>query len=189
MKYRVIIITDGDKIAKKAAEKAAGNINGRCISISSGNPSKITGDEVLRLIKCAKKDPVIVMVDDKGDIGRGKGEEIVQYIVKSQEIKVIGMIAVASNTLGSGIKVDYSIDKCGNKIECAVDKYGNARHNKVIIGDTVNTINPNQIPVIIGIGDPGKMDGCDDFNKGCPILTNAIKLLINVYNERSVYKN
>lgn len=181
MKRKIIIITDGDKIAQKAAEEAARNVNGRCISISSGNPSKITGDEAVKLIMCAKNDPVLIMVDDRGNTGRGKGEKIIQDIIRSSNVKVMGVVAVASNSKGSGIKVNYSIDKYGNKIEYAVDKYGNCKRNNVLIGDTVNTINPKDIPVIIGIGDPGKMDGCDDLNKGCPILTKAVKLIIDTY--------
>ncbi|PJI09739.1 MULTISPECIES: stage V sporulation protein AE [Clostridium] len=186
MKRKIIIITDGDKIAKKAAEEAAKNVSGRCISISGGNPSEITGNEAIKLIKCAKNDPVIVMVDDRGDIGRGKGEKIIQDIIKDHEVEVMGIVAVASNSKGSGIKVDYSIDKYGEKVQYAVDKYGNCKNNKVLIGDTVNTINPKDIPVIIGIGDPGKMDGCDDLNKGCPILTKAVKLIIDTYKNRTL---
>ncbi|URZ07185.1 stage V sporulation protein AE [Clostridium felsineum] len=183
MKHKIIILTDGDKIAKKAAERVAKNINGRCISISSGNPSKINGEEVIKLIKCAKEDPTIIMVDDRGDIGRGNGEKIIQTIIKSQEVILMGIVAVASNSAGSGIRVDYSIDKWGNIIKHAVDKYGNEKDNRIIIGDTINTINPNDVPVIIGIGDPGKMDGNDDLSKGCPILTAAVKLIINSYEK------
>lgn len=181
MKRKIIIITDGDKIAKKAAEEASRNVNGRCISISCGNPSKITGDEAIKLIKCAKNDPVIIMVDDRGNIGRGKGEKIIQDIIKNSKIEIMGIVAVASNSKGSGVKVNYSIDKHGNKVEYAVDKYGNCKEDRVLIGDTVNTINPKDVPVIIGIGDPGKMDGCDDLDKGCPILTKAVKLIIDTY--------
>ena len=63
---RVILITDGDEYAKRAVERVAHDIGGRCISLSQGNPSILTGQELVNLIKKAANDPVLVMFDDSG---------------------------------------------------------------------------------------------------------------------------
>jgi stage V sporulation protein AE len=171
VKRNVILVTDGDKCAKKAIETAALNIGGRCISRSAGNPTPVSGKEIINYVKDAKYDPVVIMVDDRGNTHMGPGEEALEYILKSDEINVLGVIAVASNTNGvKGIKIHSSIDRDGNVVPVAVDKYGVSKDDKIIKGDTVDILNRNQKPVIIGIGDPGKMDGYDDFEIGAPII-------------------
>ena len=55
---RVILITDGDEYAKRAIEHVAHEVGGRCISLSQGNPSLLTGEELVKLIKKAANDPV-----------------------------------------------------------------------------------------------------------------------------------
>ena len=51
IRRRVILITDGDEYAKRAVEHVAHDIGGRCISMSQGNPTILTGEELVNLIK------------------------------------------------------------------------------------------------------------------------------------------
>lgn len=178
-KPRVILVTDGDDIALKAVEEAAINIGGRCISMSGGNPTPLTGSEIVELIKNAEHDPVVVMVDDRGNTRVGKGEQAMDYMLHCPEIDILGVIAVASNTKDvQGVKVDFSIDKDGHVVDSAVDKAGHKKKNNVIVGDTVDILNKNNVPVIVGIGDPGKMEGHDSTYIGSPIITKALKEII-----------
>ncbi|NLJ99876.1 MAG: stage V sporulation protein AE, partial [Clostridia bacterium] len=39
---KVILITDGDKVARDSVEAVAREVGGRCISLSSGNPTLLT---------------------------------------------------------------------------------------------------------------------------------------------------
>lgn len=178
-KRRVILVTDGDRIAKKAVETAALRIGGRCISKSAGNPTAMSGRSIIELIKQTPYDPVVVMVDDKGNIGMGNGEKVIMDIAKSPDVEILGVIAVASNTEGvKGVSVDLSVTKDGNIVKSAVDKYGCIGAGLKIIGDTVDILESIDVPIIVGIGDPGKMDGKDCRDKGAPIITKAMKEII-----------
>lgn len=178
-KRKVILVTDGDDVARKAVEKAAENIGARCISRSAGNPTQLPGYKIIELIKQAKWDPVVVMVDDRGHTGEGKGEHVIRDIAACPDIEVIGAIAVASNTEGVlGIEVDFSVSKDGNIMKKTVDKNGKPTDGKVIYGDTVDILNMIDVPVIVGIGDPGKMHGRDGWSVGCPIITKAMQEII-----------
>lgn len=182
-KPKVILVTDGDTLAQKAIEEAARSISARCISKSAGNPTLRTGSELAKLIKEAEHDPVVVMVDDRGHTGIGSGEEAMDYILNDSELEVMGVIAVASNTSKvQGIKVDCSVDKNGEVINKAVDKSGNKKDTKIVKGDTVDILNSVHVPLVIGIGDPGKMDGCDSIEFGAPIITKAMEEIIKRYN-------
>ena len=179
-RIKVLLVTDGDRIARRAVERAAGNVGARCISRSAGNPSHLPGKKVIELIRQAKWDPVVVMVDDKGNIGEGSGEHIIREIAKCTDMDIIGVIAVASNTEGvQGIEIDFSITKYGNIVKKTVDKCGNAQAGKVIYGDTVDILNMIEVPVIVGIGDPGKMNGRDCCDIGSPVITRAMQEIIN----------
>ena len=189
MKKRVILVTDGDMCAKLAVETAAINIGGRCISRSAGNPTILTGKEIVEYINDAKYDPVVVMVDDRGNTHKGYGEEAMEYMLQSDEIEVIGVIAVASNTNEvKGIKVDYSIDRNGDLVYKAVDKYGIEKGDKIIKGDTVDILNYIKAPVVIGIGDIGKMDGFDNVAIGAPVLTKAMENIISISESKKTSK-
>lgn len=178
-KKRVILVTDGDRIAKKAVEIAALRVGGRCISRSAGNPTPLSGKSIVELIKQTPYDPVLVMVDDRGHTGTGKGESAIKDIAESPDVQILGAIAVASNTEGvKGVRVDFSITKDGNIIEKTVDKHGKMAEGNKIIGDTVDILEDINIPVIVGIGDPGKMEGKDCCEKGAPIITKAVKEII-----------
>ncbi|MED4581476.1 stage V sporulation protein AE [Brevibacillus choshinensis] len=178
---KVILVTDGDHIAQKVVETVARELGGRCISLSAGNPTPLRGSQMVELIKMAPHDPVIVMFDDNGDFGRGRGEQALEYVVKHPDIEVIGAIAVASNTrFVQGATVAYSVDNHGQIVEEAVDKDGYAdeelKHR--IYGDTVDILNALQVQNVIGIGDIGKMEGKDSLQNGCPITRIAVQWIL-----------
>ncbi len=178
---RVILITDGDKVARRAAEEAAHHLGLRCISASAGNPTPLSGPELLALVKQAVYDPVLVMVDDKGNPGRGPGEEALTYLCRSQEVHVLGAVAVASNTRRArGVPVDLSITRNGRVVDYPVDKDGYPRpRDQVLRGDTVDVLRELDLPIVIGIGDPGKMEGADCREDGCEITTRAIMEILS----------
>lgn len=177
-KRKVILVTDGDRIAKSAVEVAARNIGARCISSSAGNPTRRSGEELVSMIKQAPSDPVVVMLDDRGYNGEGRGERALAFITGHPEIQVLGVLAVASNTENvSGCTVDTSITNTGQFIEGAVDKNGRPKPSPQE-GDTVEIIDSLNLPLVIGIGDIGKMDGADEAEKGAPLTTRAFKTII-----------
>lgn len=178
---QVILVTDGDKVARKAVEKAAANLNAHCISASAGNPSPLSGPELLQLIREARGEPVIVMVDDRGKEGPGKGEELARYLAKCREVEIIGAVAVASNEKGAdGVKVDCSISAEGKIIDGPVDKDGQPEPegHLYLEGDTVDMLRSIGVPLIVGIGDVGKQQGADSWAKGAPLTTRALRYII-----------
>ncbi|MDS1030932.1 stage V sporulation protein AE [Bacillota bacterium LX-D] len=187
MKRKVIIITDGDKVAQRCIENIAQKVGGRCISLSAGNPTPLKGSEIVELIKQAHHDPVFVMFDDRGCCSKGPGEKAMEYIGKDPDIEILGAVAVASNTSNTkGIKVDYSVTSEGTLVDQAVDKFGNSlpSHSNILYGDTVDALNHLNIPIVIGTGDTGKMDGADDIKRSSPVTTKAIIEILkkNGYN-------
>jgi stage V sporulation protein AE len=177
---RVIIITDGDEYARKAVEHVAKEIGGRCISMSHGNPTPLSGIQIVDLIKQAQNDPVLVMFDDCGYMGEGAGEKALQYVATHPDIKVLGVLAVASKTKqAEWTKVDLSIDRHGKLTPFGVDKYGEPElEMKKLNGDTVYCLDKLEVPIIIGIGDVGKMDKNDHFEKGAPITKKAVEIIL-----------
>ena len=186
-KRKVIMITDGDKYAKKAIQFVARQVGGRCISMSHGNPSQLSGEELVHLIHKAKSDPVLVMFDDSGFIGEGAGERAMRIVANEPTIEVLGIIAVASKTRREEwTKVDVSIDRYGNLTSKGVDKYGmEEMETGKIIGDTVYCIDELDVPLVIGIGDIGKMAQLDDYRKGSPVTKLAVEIIL----ERSRYRD
>ena len=182
---KVILVTDGDRIAQNAVEVAAHNIGGRCISSSSGNPTILSGEEIIEKIHQAEHDPIVVMVDDCGDTGAGRGEKAMLAITNNPGIEVLGIVAVASNGKeGNSVKVDCSFTKDGKKINNAVDKHGNGLSDKELHGDTLSVLKDIDVPLIVGIGDPGKMDGKDDVLIGAPITTAALREILNTESNK-----
>ncbi len=175
-RVRVILVTDGDKAARRAMEAAAARFGMRCISASAGNPTPLSGAELVGLIKGAAYDPVLVMVDDKGNPGTGPGENALAYICKSPEVEVLGAIAVASNTRwAKGVQIDISITREGKVVDCPVDKDGHPEpHRRFLQGDTVDMLQHVDLPIVVGIGDPGKMEGADCHQLGCKITARAV---------------
>ncbi|WP_432776919.1 stage V sporulation protein AE [Brevibacillus gelatini] len=178
---KVIVVTDGDHIAQKAIESVAKELGGRCISLSAGNPTPVSGEQVVELIKMTPHDPVMVMFDDNGDFGKGRGERAIEYVARHPDIEVIGVLAVASHTSWvQGVTVACSINNQGQIVEGAVDKdgYADVRLQHHIYGDTVDILNSLKLPNVIGIGDIGKMDGRDSLQNGCPITKRAVQWIM-----------
>lgn len=184
-KRNIIIITDGDEYAKRTIEHVAKEIGGRCISASYGNPTRMDGAELIKLIKSAAYDPVLVMFDDSGLVGEGVGEKVMKYVAEHSDINLLGILAVAAKTKqAEWTKVDVCIDREGNLTEFGVDKFGVPEMDvKRINGDTVYCIDSIDAPIVVGIGDIGKMAKYDEIAKGSPITLSAIKLIL----ERSGY--
>lgn len=178
---KVIIVTDGDSSAKKAVEVAARNIGARCISSSWGNPTKLSGKEIARRILETPHDPVVVMVDDRGEQGEGAGERVIHYLANHPDISILGVLAVASNTEHlDSIEVKQSVTDQGKVIDRPVDKNGRPCSKEYgLRGDTVEVLKDLNIPVIIGIGDIGKMYGADNVLHGAPITTKALQEVLN----------
>ncbi len=179
-KKKVIFVTDGDNVARRAVETAAKNIGGRCISLSAGNPTWLSGQEIAEQVMKAAHDPVVVMLDDNGNRKQGHGEKAIKSLSTEPGIEILGVVAVASETqTKSGIEVAFSIDRDGAKVPTAVDKLGFSTGDSRIFGDTVGVLNEINVPIIVGLGDPGKMDGLDNPEKGAPITTRALKEIID----------
>ncbi|MEJ8544940.1 stage V sporulation protein AE [Brevibacillus borstelensis] len=183
---KVILITDGDHVAQKVVETIARKIGGRAISLSAGNPTSLSGSQMVELIQMTPQDPVLIMFDDNGDRGRGRGEQALEYVVNHPGIEVLGAIAVASNTKWvKGATVKVSVDNLGRIVNEAVDKHGFAETElgNRIYGDTVDILNKLKVPNIIGVGDIGKMQGRDSLRNGCPITMAAVNWIL----ERSAF--
>lgn len=177
-KRKVVLITDGDSVAQSSVEVVARKVGGRCISLSAGNPTPIDGPQVVELIKQAPFDPVLVMVDDRGNSTQGKGEEVLKYVAQHHDIEVLGVVAVASNTQSArGAEVDFSVTREGKIVDAPVDKNGNPEINdQYLKGDTVDVLRKLDIPIVVGVGDIGKQDGAD-ANKA-PITTVAVEEIL-----------
>ena len=182
-KVRVIFVTDGDRVAQHAIENIAQELGLRCISASAGNPTPISGTKIVSLLKTVPHDPVLVMFDDRGRQDKGKGETAMEYVAAHPDIEVLGAVAVASNTTGiSGVPVDACVTSNGQVITSSVDKNGDIKTedkaHDILCGDTVDVLNNISVPVIIGVGDIGKMDEADDLTKGAPITKKAIEEIL-----------
>lgn len=184
-KIRVILITDGDKVAQEAVESIGASLGLRCISASAGNPTPISGKKIVDLLKTVPYDPVLVMFDDKGHSEKAEGEQALEYVAQHPDVEVLGVVAVASNTTGiQGVHADACIDCHGHVIDLSVDKKGeiktddNCSCEPKVVGDTVDVLNELEIPVIIGVGDIGKMDKHDDLSRGAPITRRAIEEIL-----------
>lgn len=179
-KIRIIIVTDGDRVAQRVVEKVGRELGLRCISASAGNPTPIKGEEIVALLKTVPYDPVLVMFDDRGRRDRGKGEAALAYVAQHPDIEVLGVVAVASNTSGCrGVMADATVDAAGRVTSHGVNKYGDPQSGApTVVGDTVDVLNELPIPVIIGVGDIGKMDEADDIAAGAPITKKAIEEIL-----------
>ncbi|MEI4829088.1 stage V sporulation protein AE [Bacillus sp. FJAT-53711] len=180
MRRRVILVTDGDEYAQRTIELLTKEFGGRCISASQSNPTKLTGRKIVELIMQTPHDPVFVMFDDSGYIGEGSGEKALKYVATNKQIDVLGVLAVASNTHHwEWARVDVSIDREGRLTEYGVDKFGLADVEiGRINGDTVYCLDELHVPIIVGIGDIGKMRGNDDCKRGSPITKKAIQVIL-----------
>jgi stage V sporulation protein AE len=190
VKKRVIFITDGDLYALRVAEHAAKQIGGRCISQSWGNPTRKSGHELVEMIRQTPFDPVLIMFDDCGYKGEGPGEQAMRIIHQQPDLEVIGAVAVASKThFAEWTKVHCSIDRYGELTEFGIDKSGlpDLEIGR-INGDTVYILDELNLPIVIGMGDIGKMAGHDSIEKGAPITMKAINLILERSKEHGKHK-
>ncbi|MTH52244.1 stage V sporulation protein AE [Bacillus mangrovi] len=180
MKRKVILVTDGDVYAAKAVAYTAEKIGGRWISQSQGNPTKLSGAELVRLILQTPHDPVFVLFDDCGMPGEGPGEKAMLHVARHPSIEVLGVIAVAAKTKQPDwAKVDVCIDREGQLTGHGVDKGGvEELEDGRITGDTVYSLDLLDVPVIVGIGDIGKMARRDDARNGAPITMKAAEIIL-----------
>lgn len=172
----MIVITDGDGFARAAVEAAGRDLKLRTISASGGNPTPLPGDQIAALCQKAPHDPVLVMVDDRGEEWMGRGERALLSLLNHPRIEVLGVIAVASNTLNSRwAHVDASITADGRVVPTGVTKDGSPVQRDRVRGDTVDALDSFDLPVVIGVGDLGKMGGADSPAAGAPITRKAIE--------------
>lgn len=176
---RVIVITDGDSNACQVVEFLAIEMGLRCISASAGNPTPLSGEEIVSLLKQAPYDPVLVMFDDRGNSGKGRGECALEYVATHPDITVLGAVAVASESKEiCGAVVDYCINRDGELAFLSVDKSGRVCRGSdempKVYGDTLEVLNSLDIPLVIGVGDIGKMNRADDLSVGAPVTRKAI---------------
>lgn len=178
----VVIVTDGDCKALEAVETAAKNVGARCISVSGcrhPDDAYWTPQEIEELILSTPRGPVVVLVDDEGEEGKGRGEEILSHLILSDRLDVKGVIAVASDMKeGRGVKVDLSVTADGEVIEGPVDKEGQEEGEAELHGDTVEVLDKLRVPLVVGLGDPGKMNFADEARRGAPVTTRALELIL-----------
>lgn len=173
---KIVVITDGDKVATRVVEQVARNVGGRAISLSGGNPTEVSGEAIVEAIKETPYDPVLVMVDDCGAKGTGRGERVLKELSQNPDVEILGVVAVASNTAGvAGVSPDVSVTRDGKVIDQAVDKDGHVQSGHRIHGDTVDVLNQIEVPVVVGIGDLGKMEDADLVEDGARITTMAVE--------------
>lgn len=183
---RVIFVTDGDPLARQAVETAAQNLGLRVVSASAGNPTPLSGPEIVALIQQAPRDPVLVMVDDRGHSGLGRGEQALLAIARHPDIRVIGAVAVASDSWrGLCIPVDRSIARDGSVVPGPVGKDGRPLAATELQGDTVGVLRALNLPAIVGIGDLGKQEGADSPAHGAQLTTRAIAEVLRLSGCRS----
>jgi stage V sporulation protein AE len=174
---KVIIVTDGDLSAQLAVERAAFELGLFFLKETGGNPTQLSGPEVVKLILEAPYDPVVIMVDDKGRRGLGPGEMVVNYILKCPEVVILGVVAVASDTKVRGIVVDFSVTADGRLVKGPVDKNGweeQLDHHR-LEGDTIEIFRNKPKLLVLGCGDLGKMGGRDAVGHGAMITRKCFE--------------
>lgn len=182
VRVRVIIVTDGDWTARQAVKTASHSLGLYPLKVAAGNPMPLSGPLVLKQILQAPREPVVVMVDDKGHKGVGAGERVIEYLLhQSDQIEVLGVIAVASNSRVRGAWVDYSVTADLQVVkDHPVSKEGALeppRHRR-LEGDTVQILDRYPDLLVVGCGDPGKMDGLDRAGNGAEVTRKCLELIL-----------
>ncbi|SDJ66418.1 stage V sporulation protein AE [Sediminibacillus albus] len=179
-KKKVIVITDGDTYARKTIDFLAGQIGGTCLAYLSDNPTHASAGEVIAAVLKAKEEPVYVLIDDAGATGPGAGEKILLEISRHPEIAIIGAVAVAAHTKNiEWTRFTLAIDQDGQLTANGISKEGiPIPEIGRINGDTIYSLDQLEIPIVIAIGDIGKMQGKDDLKKGSPITRKAIEIIL-----------
>ncbi|WP_233254201.1 stage V sporulation protein AE [Salipaludibacillus keqinensis] len=179
-KKKVIFVTDGDETAAHAVKAASETLGCYFLTLSQGNPSPVDAKGLIKKIKEATLEPVVLLFDDAGCPGIGQGEQKMTEVAKSPEIFLIGVVAVAAHSyVNDWTKVHLCVDRQGKLTEYGVDKEGFEEvETGRIRGDTVDCLDINEIPIIIGIGDVGKMGGYDALEKGAPVTKKALTVIL-----------
>jgi stage V sporulation protein AE len=96
-------------------------------------------------------------------------------------VEVLGVVAVASHTkLARGTPVDLSVTRQGRLYTGPVNKEGDPqKRDQSLLGDTVDVLRTVEVPIIVGLGDPGKMHGSDDVLRGCHVTIRAIQTILH----------
>ncbi|MFB4160651.1 stage V sporulation protein AE [Geomicrobium sp. JSM 1781026] len=177
---KVIFVTDGDAIAVKAVLAATKVLHLGCIILSGGNPSVCTYEDLHKAILHSKHDTTVVMFDDAGTTSVGPGERLMKRLVEEGHIHVLGALAVSSaNRSGDWTRVNVSIDRNGNLVSNGVDKEGiEELDDHRVYGDTVYILDQLALPIIVGVGDLGKMGGKDHPHHGSPVTQRALHLIL-----------
>ncbi len=176
----VIIVTDGDAAAQAALETACYDLDLFFLRLNSINSIPLNGPETVRQILQAPKAPVVIAVDDCGQPGVGPGEEVMECLLREPRIKVLGVVAVASNTRVKGIPVECSVTAQGRVVKAPVDKTGERRSAAFFQqGDTLEIMHKHPDVMVIGCGDLGKMNGCDDKSQGASITSRCLQEIID----------
>ncbi|WP_077621674.1 stage V sporulation protein AE [Sediminibacillus massiliensis] len=177
---KVIVITDGDAYARKTIDYLSKQLGGTCLAYLSDNPTHASSYQVIKAVLRAKKEPVYVLIDDAGATGVGAGERILLDMAEHPGIKIIGAIAVAAHTKNAEwSRFTFAIDQDGELIPNGISKEGiPIPEVGRINGDTVYVLDQLDLPLIIAIGDIGKMQGKDDIAIGSPITRKAIEIIM-----------
>ncbi|CAB1128694.1 Stage V sporulation protein AE (SpoVAE) [Candidatus Hydrogenisulfobacillus filiaventi] len=174
----VIVVTDGDRTAAAAVEAAAQELGLEVLGRSAGNPTPLKGRELVDAVLRKAPGPVVVMVDDRGDPDTGPGERALRTLLRSPELDVLGVVAVAADTRPvEGVEADQSVSRAGDLVEGAVDKRGHPRTG-LLRGDTVDVLREFPRVPVVGLGDPGKMDGHDAPGAGAPLTRAALEAVL-----------
>lgn len=180
----LIVVTDGDATAWRAVRQASEALGLDALELSRGNPTRASADEIVAAAGGHHGDsPVVVMVDDQGDSGKGPGERVLLRLLEDRRVRILGVVAVASNTGGvAGVVPDRSIGRGGRVVKGAVNKAGRP-DGQTLVGDTVDVLEdaPKSVP-IIGLGDPGKMGGHDSPGDGVPATRAALEQVLKRAN-------
>ncbi|MFP7493743.1 stage V sporulation protein AE [Terribacillus saccharophilus] len=177
---RVILITDGDAYAKRTIDFLAEKLGGTSLSYLADNPMTVSAEVMKDAIHGAAAEPVYVLLDDGGVPGIGNGERLLQSIAADPAINVIGALAVAAHTQNrEWSRVSFSIDQDGELQPYGVDKEGVITEEiGRINGDTVYLLDQLNLPLVIAIGDIGKMHGKDAIEIGSPITERALRMIL-----------
>lgn len=171
----VIVVTDGDPLAAAVVERACADLRLGWLGRSQGSPTPLDVDTLVRLARRLDRQPVVVMIDDHGHPGRGVGERLLERLLRRRDVRVEGILAVASRVRHApGIDVASSVDRKGREVAGAVSKDGRARHGLRLQGDTLGVLRRHSVRVV-GIGDLGKMGGAD---RDARVTTVGLKILL-----------
>lgn len=176
----MIVVTDGDPTAWRAVKAASTSLGLVPVAVSRGNPTPVDAQRIVEVARSQPGGPVVVMVDDQGDGAAGPGETVLAELLRDERVRVLGVVAVASNTRGvDGVVPDVSVDQAAHASDGAVDKDGQ-RAAGPLLGDTVDVLR-DAAPgvVIVGLGDPGKMQGQDALADGVPATRAALAAVLD----------